>query len=433
MALRKFFISYRRHDSQWPAHMLYNELRSHFSREQIFFDVDTIEPGRDFQEVIEKEIDRCDVMLAVIGDRWQQAINLSVKGVALDFVRIEIATALRHPIPVIPVMVDDAILPKHEELPEDMRGMLRRQAIVLRHGHFREDAQEVVKTLKKMLRDAQENEEKAWATALAKNEVHYFEEYLRLYPSGEYAEEARQVLQEKNQSEPERSLDEEWKEVAMKMTREMRNPLTPMKLSMQYLEKAMKSDQPNIKQLAASVTETMIEQIDHLAKIIKGLTTYLSVEIDPQEMVDLHQVLDEVRFLNREKNNPAFLWKPVDQTVWIKANKQQLHDLFLHLQKNAQEACEKDCEIVVEEELTREGIKISICDNGTGIPEELRPMIFHLNVSTKTDGSGFGLLLCKKIVQQAGGKIWMETGLDGSTFHVVLPVKTQMAEQEKYK
>lgn len=133
------FISYRRDDAAAWAGRLHMALEKHFRRDQLFMDVDSIQAGLDFAKVIDAEVAKCDVMLVVIGKGWVDARDaggrrrLDDPG---DFVRLEVESALRRDIRVVPVLVDGASLPQAEELPEGMKGLVRRQAWPLSHARF---------------------------------------------------------------------------------------------------------------------------------------------------------------------------------------------------------------------------------------------------------------------------------------------------------
>ena len=133
------FISYRRDDAAAWAGRLHMALERQFRREQIFMDVDSIQAGLDFAKVIDAEVAKCDVMLVVIGKGWLDAADADGGrrlDDARDFVRLEVESALRRDIRVVPVLVDGASLPKAEDLPEGMRGLVRRQAWPLSHARF---------------------------------------------------------------------------------------------------------------------------------------------------------------------------------------------------------------------------------------------------------------------------------------------------------
>jgi hypothetical protein len=128
----QIFISYRRQETAWPVGRLYDKLVEHFPAEQIFRDVDSIEPGEDFVERITATVSSCDVLLALIGPQWLKITDeegrcrLDNPG---DYVRVEIETALTRKIRVIPILVDDAQMPRVNELPSTLAALVRRNAV----------------------------------------------------------------------------------------------------------------------------------------------------------------------------------------------------------------------------------------------------------------------------------------------------------------
>ncbi len=145
------FISYRRHDTAGEAGRLVDSLKQHFSDEEIFIDIDTIQPGLDFTEVISESLKKCDVLLALIGPGWLARNAEGKRRIDNpdDFIRLEIAEALKRNIRVIPVLVDNAELPEAADLPPDLKGLIRRQAYEVSNKRWRFDVEELVKSLKK--------------------------------------------------------------------------------------------------------------------------------------------------------------------------------------------------------------------------------------------------------------------------------------------
>ena len=216
-----------------------------------------------------------------------------------------------------------------------------------------------------------------------------------------------------------------WREMARQVAHEIKNPLTPMKLSLQYLQKAINNNQPNVKDLSSSVANTLVEQIDHLSKIAADFSQFANIGNTNIELFDLHDVIGSLKDLYRPDHNIQFDWKPVNEKVIIEADKTQMNRLFTNLFANAVEACDGNaaCRIDVTEEQHNGSIRISIKDNGEGIAPEMQSRIFSPNFTTKSSGTGLGLAMCKSIVEQAKGKIWFETEKEkGTIFHVELPV-----------
>ena len=127
------FISYRRADASWPVRWLADRLAEHFGPDVVFQDVDSIRPGDDFATEIEAAVGACSVLLAVIGPRWLTAEGDAGRRLdnPQDWVRLEIETAIRRGVRIIPVLVDSARMPTAAELPPSLQVLVRRQAVTL--------------------------------------------------------------------------------------------------------------------------------------------------------------------------------------------------------------------------------------------------------------------------------------------------------------
>ncbi|HEY4062996.1 MAG TPA: HAMP domain-containing sensor histidine kinase [Puia sp.] len=216
-----------------------------------------------------------------------------------------------------------------------------------------------------------------------------------------------------------------WREMARQVAHEIKNPLTPMKLSIQYLQKAIDNNSSNVKEMAGSVAKTLVEQIDHLSKIASDFSQFANIGNPRKEVFDLHEMLYSLTSLYETTDNLLFKWVPEHQKIMVFADKTQLNRLFTNLLQNALEACtnEEKRVISVSEELREHSIVVKVADNGEGIPLEMQSKIFIPNFTTKSSGTGLGLAMSKTIVEQAKGKIWFETveGI-GTTFFVELPI-----------
>ena len=144
------FISYRREDTEGQARALFQDLVLRLGRNSVFMDVDSIALGRDFREVLQERLASCDLMLALIGKDWLDGKDragrrrLENPG---DFVRLEIAAALKRNIPVTPLLLQGAQMPSPEQLPEDLRDLAFRNGFELSHNRWESDVQELVKRL----------------------------------------------------------------------------------------------------------------------------------------------------------------------------------------------------------------------------------------------------------------------------------------------
>src|SRR5262249_41253819 len=147
----KVFISYRRADSAGYAGRVMDRLDREFGRDLVFMDIDAIPLGTNFSKVMHEEVAKCGVLLAVIGPNWQDARdehgNRRLDD-PNDFVRIEIAAALQRSIPVIPLLLEGARIPKATELPEDLKELALRNGMEIRHASFQDDMNRLVRGLK---------------------------------------------------------------------------------------------------------------------------------------------------------------------------------------------------------------------------------------------------------------------------------------------
>jgi serine/threonine protein phosphatase PrpC len=143
-------MSYRREETAYAAAWLFTSLANHFGREQVFTDIDSIEPGEDFVDVITTAVESCDVLLALIGRQWL-TITDEHRGRRLDntddFVRLEIEAALARDVRLIPILVDGARMPRAEELPASLARLARRQAFELSPRRFDTDTQRLLSVL----------------------------------------------------------------------------------------------------------------------------------------------------------------------------------------------------------------------------------------------------------------------------------------------
>jgi TIR domain len=148
--LRSIFVSYRRSDSAGEAGRLFDDLTRRFPPEAVFMDVAAIEPGRDFRKAVDQNVADCCVLLAMIGQDWlesKDALGCRRLDDVNDFVRIELASALRRDIPVVPVLVRGAKMPSAEQLPEDLKELAYRNAVELTHARWKSDLQMLLQAL----------------------------------------------------------------------------------------------------------------------------------------------------------------------------------------------------------------------------------------------------------------------------------------------
>jgi signal transduction histidine kinase len=218
-----------------------------------------------------------------------------------------------------------------------------------------------------------------------------------------------------------------WREMARQVAHEIKNPLTPMKLSLQYLQKALAAQQDNVPELTQRVSSTIVEQIDHLSHIAGEFSQFANIGNPKPEAVELHAVLQPVISLFAMEVDVQLNWSKVDGAVWLWIDKSHLNRLFTNLIRNAIQAVPDDRSKRIHVVEYREGnaVRVEVRDNGTGIPEAEQHKIFVPNFTTKSSGTGLGLAMCQGMVEQAQGEIWFSTVEgQGTSFFVRLPIRS---------
>ena len=206
----QIFISYRREESRWSARSLHDRLCRDFDPKQIFMDIDAIPLGEDFVEAIETTVGKCDVLIAVIGKNW--LISNDDQGNRRldnpeDFVRMEIGAALKRKIRVIPVLLDGALMPRADELPEDLKPLVRRNALPITETSFEGDLHRLTGAITQALEKAEK--ERLEAAQRQREEKERLETERRQREKKERLEAAQRQREEKERLEAERRQREE--------------------------------------------------------------------------------------------------------------------------------------------------------------------------------------------------------------------------------
>lgn len=219
-----------------------------------------------------------------------------------------------------------------------------------------------------------------------------------------------------------------WREMARQVAHEIKNPLTPMKLSLQFLQKAIKEKSADVPQISERVATNLVSQIDHLAKIAFEFSQFANIGQVKATEFDLHAVLKDLVMLYETQDNLSISWEPIELPVVINADKTQMNRLFTNLLQNASESAggNYSVHVCITESLRGDKILLEVADNGPGIAAEVQARIFMPNFTTKSSGTGLGLAICKAIVEKAGGNIWFKTKYQtdgtGTAFYVELPL-----------
>lgn len=216
-----------------------------------------------------------------------------------------------------------------------------------------------------------------------------------------------------------------WREMARQVAHEIKNPLTPMKLSIQYLQKSILDGAPDVKQLTSNMAVTLIEQIDQLSRIAGDFSQFANIGNAQIEPLDVQEVIESVVRLYRTHPGLIIHWNSMEQPITVLADRVQMSRLLTNLLQNASEARSVDetVEVSILLELKNGMVLLSVKDDAGGIPLSMQSKIFTPNFTTKSSGTGLGLAMCKGIVENANGRIWFETEEgNGTTFFIELPL-----------
>lgn len=232
-------------------------------------------------------------------------------------------------------------------------------------------------------------------------------------------------LEESKKELATREKEAAWREMARQVAHEIKNPLTPMKLSLQYLQKAIAEKRDNMEALISKISQTLITQIEILSDIATSFSNFTALPELKPEKLNISQVLRQSLDLHL---NPAEVQITTDippGTFTVVADENILMRSFNNLILNALQAIPADRKPCLQVGLKPNGrqVLISIADNGAGIPAEIQHKIFVPNFSTKFTGSGIGLAVVKKGIESSGGRIWFDTVEGrGTTFYIELPL-----------
>jgi two-component system nitrogen regulation sensor histidine kinase NtrY len=218
-----------------------------------------------------------------------------------------------------------------------------------------------------------------------------------------------------------------WREMAKQIAHEIKNPLTPLKLGLQLLQKSWKDKDPRFDQKFQKFSYSFIEQIETLSRIATEFSDFAKLPDAKPEVVNIFDIIYRATNIFNQSDNMRIDYTPTKELYLIRVDKDQIMRCFNNLLKNAIEAMPEGRVgvISITHSSTKEHIIIDIKDNGSGIPESIRENIFQPNFTTKSSGTGLGLAFIKNAVENTGGKIWFETEIDaGTTFHVLFPSAT---------
>lgn len=218
-----------------------------------------------------------------------------------------------------------------------------------------------------------------------------------------------------------------WQHMARQIAHEIKNPLTPMKLSIQHLARTKTASPEVFDDYFNKTAQTLIEQIDNLSNIATSFSTFAKISDGVPENIHVKERLSHVVNLFGQSGSQLQLIH-LDKDSVVNMDKNHFIQIFNNLIKNALQAIpkDKDGQIDIWTEHDDDNIAIYVKDNGCGIDEETQSKIFQPNFTTKNSGMGLGLAISKKMVTNAGGHISFNSEVGkGSTFKVSLPLENK--------
>jgi len=216
-----------------------------------------------------------------------------------------------------------------------------------------------------------------------------------------------------------------WREMAKQIAHEIKNPLTPMKLSIQHLHRTWKDDKEHFDEYLSSFTQTLIEQIDNLSFIASEFSNFAKMPKANSKRINLVEVIKSSISLFSDTEDMNFVFNHFSDEIPVYADRDQLSRAFINLIKNAIQAIPESQAGMIKIDIRqlKGKVLISIADNGKGIPPELRSKLFTPSFTTKSSGMGLGLTITKNIIESFRGNITFKTEVNtGTTFFIELPV-----------
>jgi two-component system nitrogen regulation sensor histidine kinase NtrY len=217
-----------------------------------------------------------------------------------------------------------------------------------------------------------------------------------------------------------------WREMAKQIAHEIKNPLTPLKLGVQLLEKSWKENDPNFEKKFERFNKSFIEQIDSLATIASEFSSFAKMPDAKLEQLDILPVLEESRRINGTASNvEIYIHNEVVGQALIMGDKGQLLKIFNNLFENSIEAGSPEHITRIDATIrtTKTLLVVEVSDNAMGIDDSLQEKIFVPNFTTKSSGTGLGLAFVKQAVENAGGTVYYHSEMNvGTTFFLSFPI-----------
>lgn len=215
--------------------------------------------------------------------------------------------------------------------------------------------------------------------------------------------------------------EQAWREMAKQVAHEIKNPLTPMRLTVQSFERKFDPKDENAKEKLAEYSQTLIQQIDVMSAIASAFSDFAKMPTQKREKIE---VIGVVKLALDIFNEDSIKYYPQEQELFANLDKTQLIRIVTNLVKNASQAIQKQENPLIEVKVFSDGnaVKITVSDNGKGISEDVKELIFEPKFTTKSSGMGLGLGIIKNIIEAYDGTISFTSKVGiGTVFTVILP------------
>lgn len=216
-----------------------------------------------------------------------------------------------------------------------------------------------------------------------------------------------------------------WREMAKQVAHEIKNPLTPMKLTLQQLQRTLPQDNPATKRMIDRALNSLIDQIDNISDIANSFSDIAKMPIPKNELFDIAAVAQSAVSIQTSYPNVILKASVPNKPLFVAGDRQLMGNAITNLIINGIQSVSEGRVPEIKVRLTHNDdyVTLEVHDNGTGIPDNIRSRVFIPSFSTKREGSGLGLALAKRGIEHAGGSIWFETTEDeGTTFFINLPL-----------
>jgi signal transduction histidine kinase len=219
--------------------------------------------------------------------------------------------------------------------------------------------------------------------------------------------------------------EQAWREMAKQVAHEVKNPLTPMRLTVQSFQRKFDEQDPNIKQKLDDYTKTLLQQIDIMSSVANAFSNFASMPAQQNERINVVEVVQ----LGLEIFNENYIqFECSEKEIFMLMDRTQLIRIITNLVKNATQAISEENQnpsVLLSVSKENANIIIEVKDNGVGISEDNKAHIFEPKFTTKNSGMGLGLGIIKKIIENYNGTITFESAQNiGSTFTVTFPINT---------